>query len=57
MLEGAFHIKLICVGETAVADRLVGAPGAVALDEDVGCANASADASWLVPNEVIAYTR
>jgi hypothetical protein len=57
LFVGAVHDRLICVGETADAERLVGAPGALTADEDVGCTTASVDALWLVPNDVIAYTR
>jgi hypothetical protein len=57
LLDGMVHDKLICVGDTAVAERFVGALGVFRVEVDFGCANASGDGSSLVPNEVIAYTR
>jgi hypothetical protein len=57
LLDGVDHDKLICVGDTAVAERFVGSLGASKVEVDFGCANASKDGSSLTPNEVIAYTR
>jgi hypothetical protein len=56
LFDGADQERLTWVGDVAIAERFVGAPGTVSEDVDCGCAYASADGS-LVPNDVIAYTR
>jgi hypothetical protein len=56
LLEGAFHERLICVGEAVVAVRPVGVPGVLADDVVVGVTEDSDDA-LPVPTELIAETR
>ena len=41
--DGADQDRLICVGDTATAERLVGADGTVNDEDDVGWATASDD--------------
>jgi hypothetical protein len=55
LFDGAVQDRLTCVGDAGVAVRLVGAPGFVPEDVDVGIADAS-DEDALVPIELIAYT-
>ena len=43
LFAGAVQMRLICDDDTAVADRLVGADGGVALDVTVNCAEAEFD--------------
>jgi hypothetical protein len=56
LLDGAFHERLICVGDAFVAVKPVGVPGALADEEDVGVADDSDDV-LPVPTVLIAEIR
>ena len=52
LFDGAVQDRFTWVGETAVAPRPVGEPGAVSADDDVGWTTTSFDGCALVPNAV-----
>jgi hypothetical protein len=53
LYDGADQKRLTCVGDTGIAERFVGEPGNVPVDDEVGVVEASVEDA-LVPIALIA---